>query len=353
MDTLVDILLLAFIAICAIAILRLRDLFAAAMMFGLFSLISAGLFTTMDAPDVAFTEAAVGAGISTILILATLAQTARREKSQVGRNMILPLVVVWVTGAVLIYGTVDLPAFGDPMAAAHQHVAPYYINESPRQIGIPNMVASVLASYRGYDTLGEVVVVFAAVIGVIALLGLRRRPEGVRSGPRALDHHQVLKVVAKLIVPVILLFALYVQFHGEYSPGGGFQAGVLFAAAIILYALVFGLKQARTIIPPRLLGRLPAAGVLIFGGTGLLTMALGGNFLEYNVLAENQPTAQQIGIIIIEIGVGVTVASVMLLIYFIFAERGMWRRPGNDTGSGTGNHAGDDKGNDAGGEAGR
>jgi multicomponent Na+:H+ antiporter subunit B len=341
MDTLVDILLLAFIAICAIAILRLRDLFAAAMMFGLFSLIAAGLFTTMHAPDVAFTEAAVGAGISTILILATLAQTARREKSQVGRNVIVPLVVVWVTGAALIYGTVDLPVFGDPAAAAHQHVAPYYINESPHQIGIPNMVAAVLASYRAYDTLGEVVVVFAALIGVIVLLGLRRRPEGVESGPLTLDHHQVLKVVAKLVVPVILLFALYVQFHGEYSPGGGFQAGVLFAAGIILYALVFGLKRARQVIPPWLLGRLPAAGVLIFGGTGLLTMALGGNYLDYNVLAEHPPTAQQIGIIMIEIGVGVTVASVMLLVYFIFAERGTRRRPGN--------HAG----NDAGGEAGR
>jgi multicomponent Na+:H+ antiporter subunit B len=326
MDTLVDILLLAFLAICAIAILRLRDLFAATMMFGLFSLISAGLFTTMHAPDVAFTEAAVGAGISTILILATLAQTARREKSQAGRNVLVPLIVVWVTGAVLIYGTVDLPVFGDPAAAAHNHVAPYYINESPRQIGIPNMVASVLASYRGYDTLGEVVVVFAAVVGVISLLALRRRPAGVEYVRRNHEKHEVLRVVASMIVPVIMLFALYVQFHGEYSPGGGFQAGVIFAASIILYALVFGLEAARRIIPPRVLGWLPATGVLIFGGVGVLTMALGGNFLDYNVLGANPQTAQQRGIIMIEIGVGVTVASVMLLIYFIFAERNRGRR---------------------------
>jgi multicomponent Na+:H+ antiporter subunit B len=325
MDTLVDILLLAFIAICAIAILRLRDLFAVAMMFGLFSLIAAGLFTTMHAPDVAFTEAAVGAGISTILILATLTQTARREQSQAGRNVLVPLVVVWVTGAVLIYGTVDLPVFGDPAAAAHNHVAPYYITQSPEQIGIPNMVASVLASYRGYDTLGEVVVVFAAVIGVVALLGLRRRPTTVQRAPRTHETHDVMKVVARIVVPVIMLFGLYVQFHGEYSPGGGFQAGVIFAASIILYALVFGLTAARQIIPPRVLNWLPAAGVLIFGGVGLLTMALGGNYLDYNVLAAEPQTAQQRGIIMIEIGVGVTVASVMLLIYFIFAERGIDR----------------------------
>jgi multicomponent Na+:H+ antiporter subunit B len=325
MDTLVDILLLAFIAICAIAILRLRDLFAVTMMFGLFSLIAAGLFTTMHAPDVAFTEAAVGAGIATILILVTLGQTARREKSQAGRNVLLPLLVVWVTGAALIYGTADLPVFGDPQAPAHLHVAPYYIENTQEHIGIPNMVAAVLASYRAYDTLGEVVVVFAAVLGVIALLGLRRRPAGVEVRPRDLEEHQVLKVVAKMIVPVILLFALYVQFHGEYSPGGGFQAGVIFAAGLILYALVFGLDAARQVIPPRILGWLPAVGVLIFGCTGVLTQLLGGNYLDYNVLAENPQTAQQMGIIMIEVGVGVTVASVMLLIYFIFAERALGR----------------------------
>ena len=341
MDTVVDILLLAFLAICAVAILRLRDLFAMAMMFGLFSLISAGLFTTMDAPDVAFTEAAVGAGISTILILATLAQTARREQPTPGRSKLVPLLVVWVTGAVLIYGTVDLPAFGDPTAPVHNHVAPYYLQESADDIGIPNVVASILASYRGYDTLGEVVVVFAAVVGVLALLGLRARPPKVVPGPvRRLDQHAVLKVIAKLVVPVILLFALYVQFHGEYSPGGGFQAGVIFAAAIILYALVFGLDEARQVIPPRVLNKLPAAGVLIFGGTGLLTMLLGGNYLDYDMLRESPQKAQQMGIIMVEIGVGVTVASVMLLIYFTFAERGRPRRldengddgPGGTTG---------------------
>jgi multicomponent Na+:H+ antiporter subunit B len=327
MATLVDILLLAFIAICAIAILRLRDLFAVAMVFGLFSLIAAGLFTTMHAPDVAFTEAAVGAGISTILIMATLGQTARREKSQAGRSVLVPLIVVWVTGAALIYGTADLPVFGDPTAPAHVHVAPFYIQNTYEHIGIPNMVAAVLASYRAYDTLGEVVVVFAAVIGVMAMLGLRRRPEGFEPGSRDLEKHLVLKVVARIVVPVILLFGLYVQFHGEYSPGGGFQAGVIFAAGIILYALVFGLGPARRVIPPKVLNRLPAAGVLVFGGVGVVNMLLGGNFLDYYTLGENPQAAQQLGIIVIELGVGITVASVMLLIYFVFAERGIGRQP--------------------------
>ena len=325
MDALVDILLLAFMAISAIAILRLRDLFAVAMMFGLFSLISAGLFTAMDAPDVAFTEAAVGAGISTILILATLAQTVRRAHEPVKPRVLVPLAVVWITGAVLIFGTADLPRFGDPEAPANLHVAPYYLQESPQDIGIPNVVASVLASYRGYDTLGEVVVVFSAVIGVIALLGLRRRKPG-RGRLTAHSEHGVLKVIAKLVVPTILLFALYVQFHGEYSPGGGFQAGVIFAAAIILYALVFGLDAARSVIPPALLGRMPALGVLIYGGVGLLTMLLGGNYLDYNLLGGSPQAGQHTGILLVELGVGVTVSSVMLLIYFVFAERGRRQR---------------------------
>jgi multicomponent Na+:H+ antiporter subunit B len=330
MDIVIDITLLAFLAICAVAILRLRDLFAMAMMFGLFSLISAGLFTTMDAPDVAFTEAAVGAGISTILILATLGQTARREHAARTRLRLVPLAIVWVTGAVLIYGTWDLPAFGDLAAPAHNHVAPYYLQQSYNDIGIPNVVASILASYRGYDTLGEVIVVFAAVVGVMALLGLRARPPGVVTGPpRPLDRHLVLKVIASFVMPVILLFGLYVQFHGEYSPGGGFQAGVIFAAAIILYALVYGLDKARTIIPPGVLGKLPAIGALIFGGTGLLTLLLGGNYLDYDVLRATQQKAQQTGIIMVEVGVGVTVASVMLLIYFTFAERGRGKRATN------------------------
>jgi multicomponent Na+:H+ antiporter subunit B len=325
MDILVDFVLLAFLAISAIAILRLRDLFAMAMMFGLFSLISAGLFTTMHAPDVAFTEAAVGAGISTILILATLAQTSRTEHKTPARRIVVPLAVVWITGAVLIYGTADLPAFGDPAAPAHLHVAPHYLQASPDEIGIPNIVAAVLASYRGYDTLGEVLVVFAAVVGVISLIGLRRRPQGVVPSPASrasLNEHDVLRVIAKLCVPLILLFALYVQFHGEYSPGGGFQAGVLFAAALILFALVFGLDAARAVIPPKLLNVLPAVGALIFGGVGLATMALGGNFLDYNRLGADPVGAQHLGIILVELGVGVTVSSVMLVLYFTFAERG-------------------------------
>jgi len=174
-EPVIDILLLAFMIVIALAVVRMRDLFGVAMLFSLFSLLSAGVFTVMDAADVAFTEAAVGAGISTILMLATLTRTARRERPRAKGVPILPLMVVFITGALLVFGTSDLPRLGDPDAPIHQHVADRYLQRSGEEIGIPNVVTSVLASYRGYDTLGETAVIFTAGIAVIALLGLRRR----------------------------------------------------------------------------------------------------------------------------------------------------------------------------------
>ncbi len=167
-------MLLSFLAITAIAVVVLRDLFAVVMLFGIYSLLTASIFLVLDAVDVAFTEAAVGAGIATVLMLATLALTARQEKKAQHRA-VLPLLVVSITGAALIYGTLDMPRYGDPSAPIHQHVAPRYINDSPHETGIPNMVTSVLASYRGYDTLGEVAVIFTAGVGVMVLLGASAR----------------------------------------------------------------------------------------------------------------------------------------------------------------------------------
>lgn len=177
MEIFVDMALLGFLTITALAVVRIRDLFAITMLFGIFSLLSAGLFVVMDAVDVAFTEAAVGAGISSILFLGTLSLTTREEKP-VRHHSVLALLVVCVTGAVLVYGTLDMPAYGDPQAPIHQHVAPRYINTSPDEIGVPNMVTSVLASYRGYDTMGEVTVIFTAGMGVLLLLA------GTRIGAR-------------------------------------------------------------------------------------------------------------------------------------------------------------------------
>lgn len=166
-------------AITVLAIVHLRNLFAVVMLSGVYSLLAASLLVVLDAVDVAFTEAAVGAGISTVLMLGTLALTSEREKMPAHKTL-LPLLVVVLTGAALIYGTLDMVPFGAPDAPVHQHVAPYYIEKSEIETGMPNMVTSILASYRGYDTLGEVTVVFTAGIGVILLMGSWRRRRSQR-----------------------------------------------------------------------------------------------------------------------------------------------------------------------------
>lgn len=131
----------------------------------------------------------------------------------------------------------------------------------------------------------------------------------------------ILRVVARFLVPLILLFALYVQFHGEYGPGGGFQAGVIFAAAFILYALVHGVDHAQQVVPPWLLRVLASTGVLIYAGVGVATLLLGGRYLEYGMLSADPVAGQHLGILLIELGVGVTVASVIMIIFFAFAGR--------------------------------
>ncbi|MEM7303322.1 MAG: DUF4040 domain-containing protein [Pseudomonadota bacterium] len=173
METVITITLFILLVAVAVAIVRTRLLFAVVMLSGLFSLICALLFIALDAVDVAFTEAAVGAGISTVLMLGTMALTSRREKPR--PRSAIPLLVVVITGAVLVYGTLDMPNFGSPDAPAFNHVAPHYLERIPREIDVPNTVTAILASYRGFDTLGEVVVVFTAGLGVVLLLsGLGR-----------------------------------------------------------------------------------------------------------------------------------------------------------------------------------
>ena len=177
MGLVLDVTLLLLLAITALALLRARNLFVVVLLAGVYSLLSAGLFTVMDAVDVALTEAAVGAGIATVLLLGTLALVGMRDAVPPRHTRLLPLAVVIATGAMLVYGTLDLPPYGGPGNPVHVHVAPHYLGETPREIGIANVVSAVLASYRGYDTLGETVVVFTAVIGVLSLLPGGRRKE--------------------------------------------------------------------------------------------------------------------------------------------------------------------------------
>jgi multicomponent Na+:H+ antiporter subunit B len=134
-------------------------------------------------------------------------------------------------------------------------------------------------------------------------------------------NHLIPRVIAKLTIPGILLFGLYVQFHGDFGPGGGFQAGVIFGAGFILYGLVFGLENLRRVAPQSVITGFIALGVLVFAGVGILSEMLGGNFLDYNVLAADAHDGQHFGILAVELGVGITVAAVMITIFMTFAGR--------------------------------
>ncbi len=176
MSLVVNLVLLVFLLVMALAVLKTRHLFAMAMLFGLYSLLVAGLFVVLDAPDVAFTEAAVGTGISTVLMLVTLASIKDgHELVSTHKSRTAPLIICILMGGLLIYGTHDIAELGDGNSAPHTQVAARYIEKGQEETGVPNLVTAVLASYRGFDTLGEVTVVLTAGIGVLMLLGSRKK----------------------------------------------------------------------------------------------------------------------------------------------------------------------------------
>jgi multicomponent Na+:H+ antiporter subunit B len=320
------IFLLTLLVITALAIVRSESLFAAVILTGIFSLLMAANFFLLDAADVALTEAAIGAGISTVLFLGALALTGEHERRG-SKSRLLALGVVSVTTLIVIYATLDKPRLGDPDAPVHQHVGPWYLEKTPELIDIPNTVTAVLGSFRGYDTLGEVFVVFTAGIGVLFLLSaggaVRAEDLATEDEPgEGLRHYLVPRVVGRMLIPFIFLFGLYVQFHGDYGPGGGFQAGAIIASSIILYALLEGEGRALQAVPMRFLRWLTAGGALLYGGVGVVSMLAGGNFLDYSVLASDPIAGQHIGIILIELGVGITVTGVLLCVFHAFAARG-------------------------------
>jgi multicomponent Na+:H+ antiporter subunit B len=324
---LINLILLALLMTTALAIVRMRTLYEATMLTAVFSLLTASMFVLLAAPDVAFTEAAVGVGISTILLLGGLALTRSREAVTPRRRSLPGVVVVGLTGGTLVYASQDLPPIGVADTPVHGHpLTEVYLSESRHDIGIPNAVTSVLASYRGLDTLGELVVVFTAGVAVLLLLGSLPRSRQTEPRDLVLAEYRVLRVVSSLLMPFILLFALYVLFHGEYGAGGGFQAGVIFASAFALYGLVFGLDPLRRMLPMRVVWVLAPLGLLLYLGLGVVNILLGGSFLDYDTLSPDSPEiGQHLGILIVESAIGATVAAVMISIFAGFAGRGVTR----------------------------
>ncbi len=264
------------------------------------------------------------------------------------------LIVVILCGAVLLYATRDFPAWGDPASPASTHVSPHYIEHALEETEVPNLVTAVLADYRSYDTMFETVVIFGAGVACFLLLrsfGARRRegwyvrhiPTGVvvhfgkrpripqtrffeRLDTEWVPHDLIIMTICRILLPFIQLFALYVVAHGDFSPGGGFQGGVMFGASLVLMAISFDLRTALSRVGERILALLATLGVVLYGGIGVLCMLLGGEFLDYGELAKILPVhaeeARALGMIGVEVGVGIAVTAVMAVIYVNIASAG-------------------------------
>ena len=323
MVTLFGFVLLTLMVVTAVAVVVIPNLFVAVMLMSIFSLLMAVTFFILDAPDVALTEAAIGAGMSTILFLGALGLIAEREPPARGRQW-LPLAVIALTAFTLIYATFDKPRLGDPAAPIHGHVAPWYLEQTPVLMDMPNVVTAILAGFRAYDTLGEVLVILTAGLGVMLILA-NGRPELSRKGRPSLAgglrHHLIPRVIGRFLIPFIVLFGLYLQFHGDLGPGGGFQAGAIIAVGIVLHALLEGEAAGRAIVPTPVLLGLMAGGALLFCAVGVAGMLLGGNYLDYAAFSADPVSGQQLGIHLVEVGVGITVTGTLVAAFHAFADR--------------------------------
>ena len=258
-------------------------------------------------------------------------------------------------GGLLIYCSFEFPLWGDPNAPASTHVSPYYIENALKDTSVPNIVTAVLADYRGYDTMFETIVIFTAGIACIFLLrtyktvepdirlyrhiptGITLRIEKGGKFPEDSNHFErldtawvpydlIVKTTCRLVIPFIQIFALYVIAHGHYSPGGGFQGGVIMGASLVLFAIAFNLRSAIRRMGERVIMILAALGVGIYAGIGTLSMLFEKNYLDYsalaNIFAFNPASAHSHGILLVEIGVGIVVMAVMVMLYYILASAG-------------------------------
>ena len=241
---------------------------------------------------------------------------------------LLSLIPVIAIGVLLLWAGQDFPKWGDVESPASKSpVSSHFIANTGVDTEVPNMVTAVLADYRGFDTMFETVVVFIAGMAVIAIL------RGSSVGrPRRKDHEVeaepdlIVTNTVRLIVPVIQIFAFYVLAHGHVSPGGGFQGGVLMGASFILIALSWDLEKAMSRFPIERCLFVAAMGIVLYGGIGLLSMMLGGEFLDYAELEKILPVSREMAryhaMLGVEIGVGFTVASIMFVLYTNLASEG-------------------------------
>ena len=262
------------------------------------------------------------------------------------------MIIVILTGGLLLYGTMDFPDWGDPHSPASEHLSNYYIEQGMDDTHVPNLVTAVLADYRGYDTMFETAVIFCAGLACFLLLRDYRRkqqryyihtPTGillhVKDNDKQIKNSKefahidrdyvppdlVIKTVCRIIIPMIQIYALYVVSHGDFSPGGGFQGGVIFGSSLILLAISYDLKTLVARIKEKVLGVLASIGVILYVGIGVVCMVMGGNFLDYEKLKPlvwDPHHVRGLGMLGVEIGVGIAVTAVMAILYINIVSEG-------------------------------
>jgi multicomponent Na+:H+ antiporter subunit B len=262
------------------------------------------------------------------------------------------LIIVIITGGLLLYATQDFPSWGDPASPASTHIATYHLEKAYEETSVPNVVTAVLADYRSFDTMFETGVIFCAGLGCFVLLRLFRKREDsyyrhvstgitlhIKGGkiPDASSEFEridtlwtpydlIVKAVCRILAPFVQLFGLYVIAHGHHSPGGGFQGGVILGASVILLAISHDMRTAIGRVSEKTIHILMAVGVLLYAGIGALCMFLGTNFLDYGslsrILFTNEIEARSLGILGVEVGVGITVMAVMISIYNNLSSEG-------------------------------
>lgn len=240
----------------------------------------------------------------------------------------LTLVLTIAVGLILLIAVVDLPDWGDPDSPASIYLSPHFIQNSMLETGAPNMVTAVLANYRGYDTMFEVVVVFCAALTIMFVLRrtYRKKEKTYKPRPEREDANIILQWAARILVPAMQIFALYVLVHGHHSPGGGFQGGVILGAGFILLALAYDLESVLKPFKENRLFMLCVLGVALYVGIGVGSLLLGGNFMDYGVYADilgvSEVKAHYLGMLGIETGVTITVMVVMFSVYADLASGG-------------------------------
>lgn len=331
-----DIIILALLVICAFAAISLKDLLSAAIVFGAYSFLMCLLWTEMGAVDVAFTEAAVGAGVSTVFFVAAVFRSNRlvavRKSGRIFFKL-LGLLVSSTLGCILLFAANDFPSWADPTSPASTYVSPYYITNSIEDTSVPNIVTSVLADYRGFDTMFETAVVFVAGIAVFLILRCCRKEdhtcELASLCPEIAKQSPIVTTVSRIMVPFMQLFALYVVAHGHHSPGGGFQGGVILGASFILLGVSYDLKTILERMNEKWNLLLANLGISIYAGIGAICLLLGANFLDYSIYGTaitgiSEIEARSHGMLGVEIGVALTVMAIMVAIYVNIASHGRY-----------------------------